>query len=325
MENENVIVIIGIGILCLALIIIPGISMITSNVIGANITNDTAVAKVYVWNTDQNITMVVISPSPTIDLTAGGTTEVNCTAHVWDYNGWQDIKNVSASLYDINYGDGTTADNNYRYINTSCGNATTACTYVSANNASCTCSFDVRYYANNGTWQCNMTIKDRGGNATERFYYFNDSETSSSVTVNTVLGINAPNEIDYGNLSVTETSGQIPANVTNWGNVPINISVRGYGGTNESLPNVGNLSMICGYGNISMNYERYTALSGTSYDNMINLSNSSTQLTNFTLPVRTNDANYGNDTNTTYWRIQIPLTIGGYCNGTVIFSAIENS
>jgi len=298
---------------------ISSISMITPYAIGANITNDTTLAKVWVWNTEPNVTKVVISPSP-IDLTPGNTTEVNCTAYVWDYNGWTDINFTNSTFYHATLSSsGDTDDNNIHYTNETCG-----CVQVpgSATNATCTCTFNVWYYARNGTWTCNMTAHDNGGNATERIYNFNASSVTN-VTLNTIIGINVPPEIDYGNLSVTETSSTIPLNVTNWGNVPINVSVKGYGGVDDELPNVQNLSMTCEYGNITHGWQRYTITSSDDWSDMTNLTGNYTYVDDFRLDLRTNDSAYGNDTNLTYWAIQIPLTVGGYCNGTIVFSATE--
>jgi hypothetical protein len=81
--------------------------------------------------------------------------------------------------------------------------------------------------------------------------------------------------------------------------------------------------MICQYNNISLTYERYAITNGTLFNNMKNISNTSTQL-GLTLPVRTSDIIYGNSTNSTYWKLNIPLTVGGTCNGTIEFSAISN-
>ena len=80
------------------------------------------------------------------------------------------------------------------------------------------------------------------------------TETNSSgVTVTQLLAITAPEILDYGNLSVTEQSSLIHYNITNTGNLPFNISIRGFGGGNESVGQ--NLSMLCDYGNISFGYE----------------------------------------------------------------------
>ena len=170
-----------------------------------------------------------------------------------------------------------------------------------------------------------MSISDNAGNATERRMIFN-STRNVSATINPLLALDVPAEIDYGNLSVTETSVQKNTNVTNYGNIPINISVRGWGGDSESEFVGANLSMICDYGNISMAYEKYSTLSGSDYNGMTDLNNATKQI-NWTMPIplRENDSVLGNSTNTTYWKLQIPLTVGGSCNGTVEFSAVDAS
>jgi len=325
MKNELRQIVWIIGILLTIGALFLGVPIMTTDVMGANRTNDTTIAKVYVWNTEPNITKIVVSPSPTIDLTAGNTTTVNCTAYVWDYNSYADVRVRNATFYEVNYKSDQTVDNNYRYVNDTCADCTVA--DASGTNATCTCSFTVEYYANNGTWECNMTIMDQGVNITDnnRNFTFNDSLVSDTVTINTVLGINTPAEIDYGNLSVTETSSNISANITNWGNVPINVSVRGWGGQEDYTAPYANVSMVCAYGNISTGYQRYSANISMPYANMANLTNTSVGIPNLDLPVRQNDDNYGNDTNATYWRIQIPLTVGGNCNGTVLFSATDTS
>jgi len=317
MKHETATAISVIGILCLVLVI-AGVSMVTSNVIGVNITNDSMVAKVFVWNTEPNISSVVITPSP-IDLLAGNTTEVNCTGYVWDYNGWQDVRFLGSTFYLLSNDNNGSDDNNYHYTNN-----TGKCTQhgSSHTNATCIATFNVWYYANNGTWVCNMTIGDSGINITDssRNITFNRSN-NGTVEITTLLALEAPPEIDYGNLSVTETSGFIPANISNWGNMPINISVRGWGGTADYSNAYSNLSMVCEYGNITIDYERYSINNSLSYANMTNLTSNFTLIPNFELPVRTNDSRYGNDTNTTYWKIRIPLTVGGHCNGTIQFAA----
>ena len=294
--------------------------LISTSVFGTNVTNASILTKVYVWNTEPNITSVEVEPS-SIDLVAGNFTIVNCTAYVFDYNGWEDIANVSGSFYDQSEGDGDTTDQNFRYVNDTCA----ACTDAggSGTNASCQCQFTVGYYANAGEWVCNMTITDGGGNATERLHYFNDSQNSSSVTINSVLGINAPSEIDYGNLSVTETSNIVAANVTNWGNVPINVTLRAFGGLNESVTNAGNYSMMCQFGNISIDLERWSMNATAEFDNMTNITNSSVLIPSLTIPVRSNETIDGNATNTTYWKLSVPLGVGGYCNGTIVFGAVQ--
>ncbi len=308
MKNINHYMILGLGFFTLALAMVVSLTITSFDVVGAN--NVSTITRVNITNTEPTLYEVTIPSS--IDLTPGNTTLVNCTGYVYDVNGWSDINTSNATLYDTTYGDGTTFDNNFRYQNNSC-----TCTQLDAEqfNATCTCGFNVLYYANNGTWQCNMTIADEFG--------LSDTRNSSYGTINTVIGINAPNEIDFGNLSVTETSSEIIANISNFGNVPINVSLRGYGGTDPSNQN--NVSMVCEIGNITSGNERYAPISGVDYNNMINLTNITTMISNLTLPVRTDDSAYGNDTNSTYWRIYIPSSISGACNGTVEFYATDTS
>ena len=159
---------------------------------------------------------------------------------------------------------------------------------------------------------------------------FKETERNSSgVTITNLLAIDAPAILDYGNLSVTQTSAEIVHNVTNVGNINLNLSLRGYGGINDSIDHPGhNLTMICDFGNISIGNQRYTLGSeftdGTSFDSMRHLTNQTAQ-TNLTFPRRVNDNNFGADRNSTLWRIQVPLSVGGLCNGTIIFGAIDAS
>lgn len=301
---------IALVLLCLFIALLGSISLLSTDTFGAN--NATTITRVLITNTAPTLSNLIVEPS-SIDLIPGSITTINCTGNFYDSNGWDDIGRINATFYDITYGPGTTQDFNFRYINNSCGNATTACTQLSATNSSCTCKFNIRYFANNGSWICNMTIADEFG--------LSSTDNSSFAAINPTIGISAPSEIDYGNLSITETSAQKSANLSNYGNVQINISLRGYGGTDPDNQN--NLSMICDGGSISNTYERYSVISGTAFDSMYNISNETVQIPNFNLPVRTNDTNYGSDRNTTYWRIYIPSTVSGYCNGTLEFYAVQ--
>jgi hypothetical protein len=273
--------------------------------------NTTVITHLNVTNTAPTLYSVSVNPG-SIDLNPGNVTVVNCTGLIYDSNGWADIRRVNATLYDTAFGDGLVYDNNYRYFNSSCN--TSCVSYEgSGTNASCTCRFNVQYYANNGSWQCNMTVGDLYGLA--------DNENSTNITINQIMAINTPTEIDYGNLSVTQTSSAVMVNLTNYGNTRVNISVVGYGGTNDTVPWAGNYSFICAYGNISISNERYSWNASQSYSAMTNLTNVTTAIDRFYLPVRVNDATYQSDRNSTYWKVYIPSDISGYCNGTVIFNA----
>lgn len=317
-----------IGLLALAAFawILIGVSFTTNYVFGANITNNTVLARVNITNTEPNITFVVVdddtaSPASQIDLTPFGVTVVTCNATIFEYNGVNDINanKTNGTFYIQSIGSLAAPDNNSLYRNESCGR----CTQNSATNISCDCRFAVQYYANDSsTWRCNMTITDKGGTQVSGSELnLSSSGVSNTVTINKLLAINTSTLIDYGNLSVTQTSSEIRNNVTNAGNINLNLTLRGYGGTNESIGQ--NVTMMCDLGNISFGSQRYmVGNAGTAFANMVNLTNQTVN-TNFTFPSRVDDANFGADRNSTFWRLQVPLSVGGICNGTIIFGAVD--
>jgi hypothetical protein len=341
------------GLLIIISILI-GVSFTTNYVAGAtNITNKSVIAKVNVTNTEPNITAIRIddsTPSPPneIDLTANGITVVTCNATVFDYNGFEDItgKNTTNATFFINsVGSNAQDDNNSHYTNSSCNRCRQATAAEAAPNdptnertAICDCKFAVQYYANaSNTWTCEFTVQDRGGTQVSGLEInLTDTDSNSSgVTITQLLAISSPGILDYGNLSVTQTSAEIVHNVTNVGNIPLNLSLRGFGGINDSIDHPGhNLTMICDYGNISIGQQRYSLVSGLSdFNDMRILQNTTEILTgltgpaavNITWPQRVDDSHVGNSRNSTYWKIEVPLSVGGLCNGTIIFGAIDAS
>src|SRR3989338_10056501 len=220
-------------------------AILSSDVLGLNITNATVLARVNVTNTEPNLYLVRVVNTP-IDLTAGAATVVVCNGSFSDTNGYADIKNVSASLYRDFLASNAADDNSTHYTNGSCITSCSADPGTNNQNGSCLCNFPVQYYAQNGSWICNLTIQDSG--------FLNDSLNSTLFTVNEVIGIDVENDVlDYGNLYATQTSNPIRENVINIGNIPINVSVRGFGGDNETIGQ--NVSMICEAGtNITFGY-----------------------------------------------------------------------
>ena len=297
------------------IVTIVSISFDSTDVIGANISNQSVVARVNVTGTEPYLYRVYFDTVTPIDLGASSVTIVTCNGSFFDLNGFEDVKNVTGIFYENKSGVFATDDANSHYTNFSCGN----CTVIpnsGGNNGTCSCQFPVQYFANPGLWQCNMTINDSTG--------FISSANSTYAEVHEVLGISVRSQVlDYGNLSVSQVSPYVQQNITNGGNMPINISVRGFGGDVESVGT--NLSMICEFGgNISNGYQRYSNTNQTAYDLMTNLTNQSRQL-NLTLPQRTDDLSTDNSTNTSFWKLQVPFGVGGICNGTIIFKAIDTT
>lgn len=269
--------------------------------------------KVNVTNTEPNVTFVDITPRPIV-LTANGTSTIICNATIFEYNGVDDINLTNATLYDA---DETTTggadDNNNHYTNSTCGPSNCAAVGSSAVNFSCECGFSVKYYANNGTnWKCNFTVKDD---------YNLTSSKENTTTLDGLIALYTPDEIDYGNLSVSQTSEDKELNVTNVGNIDINISVRAYANA-TGIANE-NLSMNCDFGYIFDYYQRWAIVGGTPWAQMKNVSNISTMI-NLTIPQKTEDNVQSNGANATFWKLQIPYTIGGMCNGSLEFIAVDS-
>ena len=115
------------------------------------------------------------------------------------------------------------------------------------------------------------------------------------------------------------TINAVVANITNFGNTNINISLYGFGGDNETTG--AGLSMICDVRNITLSNERYGLSSATIYDSMNPVTGAYAPIAGLTIPQQTDDAQPV--INSTYWRLYVNVTTNpfGICNGTVIFSA----
>lgn len=247
--------------------------------------------------------LVVDSP---VSLLAGTTATVRCNATVFDENLAANISSVNATLWDAGASSFTAADdNNDHYTNASCS-------LISAGQyeANYTCSFAVWYYANNGSWLCNVTAFD---NVT-----LISNFSSNSSTVNSLFSLTSDSVLDFGNMPPAAISGSdVSLNLTNTGNMPFNVSLYGYGIAIGDGTVMGCLSG----GNFTVGDMRYSHLAGTPFPDLVNLTNTSTPVANFTLYQRTNDTAFDNDLNYTYWKLSVPYGTKGFCNGTVVLSA----
>jgi len=259
-----------------------------------------------------NLTIEVFSPNITfinvtqsIILAAGSTFDVECNFTVEDLNNISDISNVNATFFFFQNSSTDPDDNNVHYSNSSCTE-----TGSSTNTINYTCGFSILYYAVNGTWNCNATAIDQQS--------FTDSRIINT-TIDPLFALNtSTNLIDYLNSTIGSTSVEVIVNITNLGNQPINITVRGYGGND---PVAGNGSaMICPTNNISIENERFSVFSGA-FNSKTTLNYTSKHM-NFTIPKQTSASQ---KINSSYWQIFIPVTTptlgNGICNGTVIFQA----
>jgi hypothetical protein len=278
---------------------------------GNNYRNFSVRSTVNVTNAYPEILNVTCSsPGASLTLNAGTTKQINCSVQIRDYNGGGDINYVNGTFYYYLNQTIDPDDNNTHYSNASCVNITSSGYYTNW-----TCSFNVWYYALNGTWTVNATVNDTwGAKSTRGFNY---------TSISALLAINATSTINFGNLAVTETSNLIEAQVMNFGNVPINVTVAGFGGDNSSNSSTSAVAMICEMRNISFSNERYSLDGAAAYVDMTSITSTSVTIPDLTVQKQTLSDTFV--TNSTYWRLHVNLSDNpfGVCNGSVVFSAIS--
>ena len=254
-----------------------------------------------------------------ITLTAGGTQPVVCIVQVRDYNGGDTINGTNGSgvfnstFYYVLNQSSDPDDNNVHYTNDSCSlNGTALGFYVNWS-----CSFDVWYYANNGTWRVNATVLDT---------HNQQNLTTSAIfnsSISPLYALNVTDVIDYGSLFVGATStDSVEANVTNFGNMVINVTVYGHGGDNATTGF--GLAMVCEGRNLTVSNERFSINSTDLFDAMLPLASAAQMIPNLTIDKQTADGVL--ISNSTYWKLHINVSDNpfGVCNGTVVFSAVAN-
>lgn len=239
----------------------------------------------------------VVSPPDELDLNAGTTRMIACNATVLDGDGYATLQSVNATLYSATVARTASDDPRNHYTNASCDLVA-----GSGSEANYTCGFRVAYYAINGTWSCTVEASD-GSDFSNR--------TDSSF-MNALFALNiTPTLIDYGDIAEGETSSERFANITNIGNMPINVSVKGYGVVEGD-----GLSFNCTQENLSVAATRFSLSSG---DYSAKTSLSSSFIASGLSIVNTLDGAPSYDF--TFWQVQVP-TSGeprGECNGTIVF------
>lgn len=286
--------------------------------------NVTVVTQLQVGNVFPEVLNVSIDDdSSSVTLIANSTKLVSCVSLLRDYNNESDFRDVTAEFFGETssfYGDSD--DNNYHYINTSCNldldfgswNGVSDDDYLALAN----CSFFLQYYSNPETWNCTVFVNDS--------YGWNDTN-SDEVTVDSLLALGLPEFINYGIVNSTYVSNENITNVTNYGNVEINLSLSGYAVTEGD-----GFAMNCTLGNIqniSIDYEKYNLTSSTSGDLTltqfeglyVNLT-SSPVVKEFNLISRTDDL-INDAFDSTYWRIYVPKGVAGTCTGNIVFGAVQ--
>lgn len=239
-----------------------------------------------------------------IILNAGSTKSVECNISIYDGNGALDINPPTAILYSSTTTSDAVDSNNNHYTNSSCENIAS-----STNSVNYTCSFELEYYALNGTWNCNASTTDMGAN-----YASNETNTS----IQTLYAINlSALFIDYGDISTGGISGDESLSVFNIGNQPIDVNVKGFGGDNPIVGN--NLAMLCNNGeNISVENQRFSTNALDNFAQKLNLSSIDQNL-NLAIPKQTIPGSIPESL--TYWQLKADTPTSSQCNGTIMFTA----
>jgi hypothetical protein len=267
--------------------------------IASNITmNNSQLVNITFIYADDNVDL----PINEIDLIAGDFKTMFCNISASDpvdYN----LLSANATLYDGRINFTSLTDNRSAYTDPNC-----TMTYGAGTDAQFLCSFNVSYYSPNGTWYCRGYVKNA----------YTSNYLEDNFTINQLFALNISSDvIDYQNVPTAQTSSDVAVNITNLGNVPINISVYGFGGENETTG--ANLSMICEINNINISFQKFsTTVAPYSAKNTL----ASTPVeTGLTIRPKANSSDY--TYNTTYWQLAVPpssLTFG-QCNGSVVFMA----
>jgi hypothetical protein len=320
-EKNKIGIIITFSIIAEAVLLVLLFSMFQENVsagmgINATVSTHMTVGLSY----PEIINVTVNSYASSVDLSPNSTVLVNFTVYARDYDGESDIQNITIKFFDNSASSyGATDDKNNHYSNDTC---IVNYGYGDANEVEADCTLNIWYYANNATWNATARVTDNSSWS---------SLGQDTITMNTLLALFLPDSIDYGTVNATGVSDEKVLNVTNVGNVIINLSLSGY------ATYIGDgRAMNCSQGavpNISIQYEKY--LLNRSVTGTLDLSQFELNYTNltsspvvkkFNLPRRTDDGTqYLDETNSTYWRIYVPVGVGGSCSGNIVFGAARSS
>ena len=309
--------------LLIALFLVSFFAFPVSAVVGTP--NASVITRLEVGNTFPEILNITVNDfDATIDLNANTTTVVSCVARLRDFNGDGDLNVSNVTFFRTTSGLGDPDDNNNHYTNASCHINTSFVTWQGHSDdqytALANCTMNVWYYADPGEWNCTMTVNDSVN--------FRDTD-SDNITINSLLALFLPDTIDFGVVNATAVSDENETNISNAGNVQVNISLEGYA-FNSPVDGAG-YAMNCSIENrtIDIGYEKFnltasntSTLTLSEFEGIYTNLSSTATIYNFTLNYRQNDLT--NDAvNASYWRIYVPQGAAGNCTGTIVFGATQ--
>ena len=288
------------------------------NVNSSNYENVTVWTRVNVTNARPEILNLSITDTNTgypnnVTLAGGSLRLVECNSSIRDWNGMDGNITVNATFFHITSTAESNDNNATHYTNSSCTNRTAA---YGQNNVykDYTCGFALKYYALNGTWACNVMVLD---SKDDKNYTVNRTNTTF---VYPLYALNITNGIDYGDMAVGDVSPERIANVSNFGNMDINLTVQGYGSVSGDA-----WAMVCNgslsTSNISIDNQAFYFNATGLFGEMIPMNGSVQPVSNVTVPKRTDTTQ--TVFNSTYWKLYLDPAENpfGVCTGYVIFAA----
>jgi len=256
---------------------------------------------------------VTISPENELDLTPATTTKVTCSGVAQDPEGESSLSVIVARFFSSSSAFNDPDDNNNHYSNSTCQLDTA---YGTSSQVKINCTFEVEYYAESGSWQCQINVTDN---------YSSSTLASDATFINTLLALGVDSPMGFGEIEAGTVSAEAESMVTNYGNVQMNLTLNGYG----SIPLDGN-AMECGSSDIPIDYMKFNLTASNSSNLTLqqfetiyqNLTSSPTSY-EFNLNSRQNDLT--NEANaSTYWRVYVPLSINDNCLGNIVFAATQS-
>lgn len=251
-------------------------------------------------------TVMKVTPQQNIVLSAGGLAAVTCNATIRDYNGYSDLNNVNGVFFHSSSTVNAVNENNTHYTNSSCDPIAGE---QNGQYANYSCTFFVNYYAINGSWNCSVFVNDTIDLR---------SNSTNSTTINPLYALNVTTLMNFGNLSGGDYSENTTADVTNLGNLPINVSVYGYGRAAGD-----NLSFVCDQGNFTIGLMHFSGNVSADYSQKQSL-NSTPATAKYVSGLTINKTvNAAYSINSTYWQFYAnpAQPAFGQCNGTIVFRA----
>ncbi|MEM4267368.1 MAG: hypothetical protein QXK37_00900 [Candidatus Woesearchaeota archaeon] len=235
-----------------------------------------------------------------INLIAGSVTEINCTAELFNINGYENTSWSSGVLFDINSAEkNSTDDNNNHYTNNSC------VITGSGESGVVTCSFWLWYYANPSNWSCTV---DAGNGVIEASNVTGNTSRIEELKALNISSIVYTND-DGGALSLGQISKEANLTIFNLGNIGFSIEVSSESEVIE-----------CTHGTIPLENERYNATSGFVFDTSAYITTVPMIVPGFWLNARTDDTMSNNSA--LFWRLKVPENgVGGNCTGIIIATA----